>query len=355
MAKKIIHIIPNQKFTRGYLNFMQQKYSCYDHFFYIISSSGHVFFHPDSSNEKMVECLNSAESLHAKYIREQLLSANKIIVSGLFNRIHVALSRLPNSILRKIYIQFWGGDFYGYRFTKKFSKKWVSKILVQSCINRCAAIITLVPDDYKELSKIFPNSKPHFVASVPYDPEQIDDYEKYLNKGSNSHMILLGNSATPENYHIEMMRNLKHLKDSDIEIMCPLSYGDLEYANKVISVGEQIFGKRFIKVTNYQSFEEYKKMLSKCSVGIFANDRQQAMGNIGIMMMMGKKVYLREGTSMWNSYVDYGIELHSISELSTVTVDELFKFNKKSATENAKRIRMRDGDYDNNWGEVLAY
>ncbi|MBQ9017277.1 TDP-N-acetylfucosamine:lipid II N-acetylfucosaminyltransferase [Candidatus Saccharibacteria bacterium] len=210
-----------------------------------------------------------------------------------------------------------------------------------------------MPRDYDELSKIFPNSKPHFTAAMPEDPDRVDNYGKYFSKRVKSNKILLGNSATRENCHFEVMELLEHLKDENLEIICPLAYGDRSYAMSVEEEGMRIFGSKFKAILDYQDFDSYKNMIAGCSVGIFANNRQQAMGNIAMMIMMGRKVYLREGTSMWYSYLDYGIKMYPISELNKITYSELMDYNESIAMENDKKIRKRYNDYVRNWSAIF--
>lgn len=354
MKKKITHIIPDQKFTLGYMNFMTNKMAeDFEHLFIVVMEGKEPKFElPDKKAINYV-CIERTEQLSREPIFKFLADANKIIVSGLFNRMDIGLIRLPKKILRKVYLHFWGGDFYNYRITNFFSKKYIHKKILYRCIKRCAGIITLIPGDYEELSKIFPNEKPHFVASMPEDSERRDDYEKYLNNEVRTNKILVGNSATRENHHLEAFNLLEHLRDKDIKIICPLSYGDSAYAREVAETGKEIFGAKFVPLFKYQNFEQYKHTIADCSVGIFANDRQQAMGNIAMMIKMGKKLYLRKGTSMWNDYKNHDLIIYPLDNLANESVNEVFSYDKEKAIRNDKKLRERDIEYTNNWSIIL--
>ena len=261
-----------------------------------------------------------------------------IIVSGIFGY-HKYLPFLPLKILKKTYLQFWGGDFYFYRNTKFFTKKYIHKFLLNLCIKKCAAIINLIPDDYNELSKIFPNDKKHLVGTMPNDPRRIKLYEKYdKNHELVLGRIIVGNSATRENHHIEVLKKLEYLKNENIEIICPLSYGDKEYAKEVIRVGKEIFKNKFIPLTEYMDFEEYLKLLLTCEIGIFNNDRQQALGNIYVLLRYGKKVYIRNNTSMWNNFKNKKIVVYDIDRIGEYSKNDLFYMDEKTKKSNYMNI-----------------
>lgn len=109
-------------------------------------------------------------------------------------------------------MQFWGGDFYTYRETKIFSKKFLHKVCLHYCIKRCGGIINLISGDYEQLCKIFPNKTKNYIAAMPDDPRKKDIYLKYVDNKSIKGKIIVGNSATKENHHIEVFEMIKHLK-----------------------------------------------------------------------------------------------------------------------------------------------
>lgn len=99
-----------------------------------------------------------------------------------------------------------------------------------------------------------------------------------------------------------MIDMIKKFKSENIKFVCPLSYGNFEYRDKVIEYGKNILGDKFCPITEYMPQQEYYSLLNKCSVGIFNNNRQQAMGNINVLLRFGAKVYIRDDTTMWNTF-----------------------------------------------------
>lgn len=48
---------------------------------------------------------------------------------------------------------------------------------------------------------------------------------------------------------------------------------------KVIIKGKELFGEKFIPLTEFMTFEKYLEFLGSIDIAIFAHKRQQAMGN----------------------------------------------------------------------------
>ena len=56
--------------------------------------------------------------------------------------------------------------------------------------------------------------------------------------------ILVGNSATPSNNHIEIFKELQHVALDGRKVIVPLSYGEEDYAVGVVEAGEEVVGRR---------------------------------------------------------------------------------------------------------------
>lgn len=348
--RRIVHLIHNDKFSSGYINFMMSKMKNYEHKFFLERGRYELDL-IDSNFSSNVKNIYFSEIVKKK-MKKEFIDADKIIVTGVFG-IEKYLCFLPKKILDKVYLHFWGGDFYGYRNVKKLSKMHIKKIMMHYCIKQCAGIINLINGEYEELSKIFPNDTKHYIGIMPPDPRRIENFEEYLADNKKTNRVIVGNSATKENHHIEVFKMLEHLKEENIEIVSPLSYGDMEYARKVEEAGNKIFGEKFIPIKEFMKTEEYLKFLSTCSVGIFNNDRQQAMGNINRLLKLGKKVYLREGTSMYNDYQKYEVRIYDVKELKNITYKELYEFNSDIGKVNYEKMLKRDKDYNDSWKKIL--
>ena len=146
---------------------------------------------------------------------------------------------------------------------------------------------------------------------------------------------------------------LEHLKDEDIKIICPLSYGDEKYREEVIKKGKEIFKEKFHPITEFMNYQQYLELLSKCSVGIFNNNRQQAMGNISALLKIGKKIYLRNNTSMWKEYEKNNLKIFNIEEVKNATSDELFHFDLGYKKMNYNNMIKKESRWAEQWKVIL--
>ena len=111
-----------------------------------------------------------------------------------------------------------------------------------------------------------------------------------------------------------MFEALARFKDRDIEIICPLSYGEQEYRESVISLGKQLFAEKFVPLEDFLPYEEYQRLLASIDIAVFNHNRQQGMGNIITHLGLGHKVYLRSDQSPWTLFENMGVEVHDIAE-----------------------------------------
>lgn len=127
--------------------------------------------------------------------------------------------------------------------------------------------------------------------------------------------ILLGNSATPENNHLEAMRLIEGGVGNDRKIICPLSYGIPAYASIIEDEGERLFGRRFVPLRDFIDSTTYFELLRSCSVAAMNHVRQQAMGNIIMMLWMGSRVFLNHENPINRAMASIGVDVYDIREL----------------------------------------
>lgn len=163
--------------------------------------------------------------------------------------------------------------------------------------------------------------------------------------------VVLGNSATDSNRHLAVFDMLKHLKSEGVELCCPLSYGNAEYRQKVIERGTELFGESFHPITEYMSFEEYIRFLCSCSVGIYYNNRQQALGNINRILGMGKKVFLPEILRAY--YEEYGFITFRSEDLAGYSTEDLLHFSEQDRQHNLECVIRQKEAMERTWAEII--
>jgi hypothetical protein len=237
-----------------------------------------------------------------------LYNSEKIILHGLFiSQINIILFLQP-WLLKKSYWVIWGGDLYYYKFRKKSFKSDLYEFVRKKVIKNMGNIVCYNQSEFNLAKKWYgTKAKPFFTFFYPSNLFKNFDFEN-IEKEKFTY-IQVGNSADPTNNHVEILEKLSEFKDKKIKIICPLSYGNIEYRKKVIEKGKEIFSNNFVPLTDFIPFEEYMKLLNKIDIAIFNHKRQQAVGNITSLLGFGKKVYIRDDITTWDLFNDIGIKI----------------------------------------------
>lgn len=347
MSSKILHIVTHDKFTMAYINFMKIYMKDYNHFFLIsdwCNSEQRINRNDLVDYKNIIMYQNGRQLVFGREIRRILRNADIIIVSGIFG-IEQLIYFWPRNILKKIYLHYWGGDFYQMREKVSFKncRGLIQRYQLKYCMRKTYGAIFLIDGEYEKYERITKINKEHvYVAPMPYDTYKTFPFKDYREKKIQNHLrIVVGNSATPENNHALVFEMMKHLKGKDIEVYCPLSYGDENYRKEVEKLGREYFGERFHPVTKWMKKEEYYQFLATCDIGVFGNDRQQGLWNIGVLLYMGRKVYLKEGTSMYDNYKKLGFVCYNIEDIRECDSEKISIFPEKN-----NNIELADNLYN---------
>lgn len=170
---------------------------------------------------------------------------------------------------------------------------------------------SVIPIDWFGLEEVCPSFKAAHLDYFPYytvehsfapGPRQMEGPD-----------ILVGNSATSANNHVE---TLKIVSDADTlggRILVPLSYGRKHYADEIIKLGKNLFGDRFTPLVDFLPVEEYNNLIASCGRIVLGHQRGQAMGNLTAALYKGAKVFVRPENPYFQFYVDRGASLKSLS------------------------------------------
>ena len=217
----------------------------------------------------------------------------------------------------------WGGDFY---FPEK--QRWLKK----QVIKRIRHFVTYLKGDY-ELVKKWYGAKGMLHECFMYPSNLYKEYDVKPKEDVGIINIQVGNSADPTNNHIEVFEKLRQYKDENIKIYVPLSYGPQDHVKYVIAKGKEIFGDKFIALTDFMSFEKYLDFLGAIDITIFAHKRQQAMGTTISLLGMGKKVYMRNDITPWTFFGEIGVKVFDFNSIDLVPI------NSEVMNENIKIIK----------------
>lgn len=160
--------------------------------------------------------------------------------------------------------------------------------------------------------------------------------------------ILVGNSATYTGNHLEVFDLLHSQGVSDRAVVAPLSYGDPQLAKGLISLGQEYFSDNFEPLLEYMPIQDYVAIIKKCGYVIMNHVRQQAVGNIVIMLYLGARVFVRQENPVYGFFKNSGVVISTVQELEWQP--ELL--NLPLTAEERVSNRMIVSDY---WSRERAY
>ncbi|MDJ0323889.1 TDP-N-acetylfucosamine:lipid II N-acetylfucosaminyltransferase [Cryobacterium sp. PH31-AA6] len=238
--------------------------------------------------------------------------ADRIFVHGLAGgRLTVSLALAPWA-LSKCYWLIWGADLYAYRHRKRSIGSRIIEPLRRFVIKRFGHLVTYLKGDV-DLAREWYGARgtAHDCLLYTGNTVQIDDIQ--TEKPLAGTRIQVGNSADPENFHLEVFEALATAETS-VQVYSPLSYGNAAYREAVITAGQKSFGSRFVPMVNLLPSDEYQTYLRSIDVAIFNHRRQQGMGNTISLLSMGKRVYLRRSTAQWDLFQSLGVVVSAFED-----------------------------------------
>lgn len=314
-AGKVLHVMHAEKFIEPFIEFVKENFDDFEsrHSFFVWGDIRNFRiksrFNVKNSNKRNIDRL--------KYFLSMVLAlqkAEKVILHGLFVQWHLILLFFMPWNLKKCHWVIWGGDLYTYKLSKRSLKWWINELFRRFVIKRIGHFITQIEGDYRLAQQWYgAKGEWHECFMYPSNLFQAIPQQFLPHSGIN---ILVGNSADPTNNHAEVLNGLMDLKNENIRIYCPLSYGNQKYADRIEALGKSIYEEKFVAMREFLQFEEYSKFIANIDIAIFNHKRQQGVGNIISLLGMGKKVYIRSDVTTANYFRDIGVHVGYIDELA---------------------------------------
>ena len=260
-----------------------------------------------------------AEMYQNEYIYDQPIygeMTKKLMKKGLFTRVKDELRR----VLRFIK--------HGTKFSQNGSDDLKQRIAL--AIKKINWIATFQPEQFdllRELNAIDPKAKRIHFSYYPLEYILGKDKSEDYSTGKN---ILLGNSASFTNNHAEALSIMSRLNLSDRQVFVPLSYGNRDYAKKIISYAHLNMGSNFHPLLDFMPLQDYNKLISSCAYVVMNHYRGQAAGNLIASLYKGCKVFMSERSTIYKYLKNLGCEVFSVevdlqgqNALSPLTVTQI--------------------------------
>ncbi len=348
-----LHVVPDDKFSNmAYRDFQRfginNKYICFD------KSQNYKYIKGWQPDQIKKRDLNA-------YIKNHDISI--IIFHSLLDKFIV--TKLPRNVV--VVWCGWGYDYYSYLLTKYYPQGMILRqtksIFDDSRKKKSVTFMGFLSGVYRVakrtiLSKIYSPQRiatyiDYFVPVINNEYQLVreanpwfsckflswsygtieEDYTTLNTDIPHSGNILVGNSATPENNHIEAFEFIHSNVDwHSRKIYCPLSYGDPYYADKIKEAGVNLFGDNFVPLMTFLDKHEYNEILLSCELLVLNHIRQQALGNIISGLAMEKVIILNKRNPLCTWLNENNISYLTLDqEINEKTLSMIDKVNNKKA------------------------
>ncbi|HEX9513597.1 MAG TPA: TDP-N-acetylfucosamine:lipid II N-acetylfucosaminyltransferase [Puia sp.] len=134
-----------------------------------------------------------------------------------------------------------------------------------------------------------------------------------LSSRNRTNSIWLGNSASPENNHLDILTLFFKMAFKD-PIIVPFSYGGPELYTRFLKDFKKRTGLNIALLENFVHYNRFTDLIGNCRTAVFNSYRQMALGTIFISIKYGLKVYLNELNPSFAWLKSNGFHLYSIQQ-----------------------------------------
>lgn len=335
---KYLHIMPmDNYFNNGIIRMINENpldFNMEDHFFIMMGLSKYKELQHYSNVKYEPEILKMQ---YKKFLKYANYSDNIFLHSLPLSLTQMML--LKKNIANKIVWCVWGHDLYGkkpklinglsiYRKLRRLAYRFLINLIYVNRVKQFHAIGIGFKYDALEIRRLFDDIQ---IVMAPYGlgypkldvDKAVAEFKNNEKVKNRSLKIMIGHSSYSFLKHEEILNKLLKYKEENITISLPLSYGDKEYAKHVESIATQLFEDKVEIIKGYMILTDYVKFLMSIDIAIFDYDHQSALGNIILLLYLGKKVYLsNKGIIHWAMRAE-GIKIYNARDIGSVPFDVL--------------------------------
>ncbi|MED4454446.1 TDP-N-acetylfucosamine:lipid II N-acetylfucosaminyltransferase [Metabacillus fastidiosus] len=346
-----LHLVIDSPYTEKIVRFVNQHFSYQKHSFILVTENKEYLQYVRPGDFENLYILSSNKD--KEKINQLLGNSSKIFIHYLHDEYCKIIAN--NEIKGEIHWVLWGGDLYNYinfelydETTKKLmqlnsnNSLYSKNVYRRKAIRKVDYVLTWIKQDYELLTNHYITAAKFKLFSYPQTfNETIELYQKGEKSDAIRHkenyLFMVGNSGDPSNNHLEVLSALSKYKDESFSVVLPLSYGFQEYIEYVISKGYEMFGNRFIPIREFMSEANYIKLLDQVDVAFMNHNRQQATGNILLLLGLNKKIYMKNSSAVFQTLVDEKYTIYDIQDLEYMKFEQLIDISSDSM-DNEKKV-----------------
>jgi dTDP-N-acetylfucosamine:lipid II N-acetylfucosaminyltransferase len=184
---------------------------------------------------------------------------------------------------------------------------------LRSAVHRIDYCATWVEADYNLVRHYNPRMK--YIYFSNYNIYQLTGFPSPPTHLDSEDVVWVGNSGYPSNNHYEVFVLLSKVGWQG-RVICPLSYGDNQYIEKIIEIGKSFFGDRFKPLTEFMDKESYHGLLISSKFMVMNHTRQQGGGNTLTALWLGIPLFMNSMSTLFQTYKAWGLDVFSLEEFN---------------------------------------
>lgn len=293
----------------------------------------------------------------ARMINEYAEIGNWLIIHSL--PIWYETLKIKRKYRGKIIWRTWGHEF-GYltpksnQPAKNFVKKIVSALIKRE-INQFRAVGIANAVDELDIRERF-GEVPTFELNYP-----TKNSDKALKEARDNNIaerdvtnVLIGHSGHPVDNHIGIVDALEKYKDERIQLYFILSYGNEEYIKRVKEYIKDSWGEKATVISDFMPYADFLKFCATMDIAIFDGPKSYALGNVGALLFLEKKLFLRRDGVLCRAFIKDNIPFNCTDEIENMSFEEFTKKLKYSNKTSSSLYEKSYREYIENWHIALS-
>ena len=368
-------------FNKAFQHLMYNRQDIEDHLFLYMHKKSFSAVEADNRSN----CILEEGPFDVSTIRNALDKGQYLFIHNLGTFPGSEICKLTDEEANRIIWSIWGPDFFMFSVPKIQSKFYLlaqkiyrslmygykecvrrtnediyfKKIKTINKISKFKAICAGFEGDIDKIHSLFP--KVPCIQSIYSSDVYLEDIAEWQKKNpeddSNNEniKILLGHAGDDFLQHEKWLDKLLPYKEK-LEFYLPLSYGRQEYIQSLIIKAKELYGDRAHIFTDLMSTEEYfTKILSKVDFAIFDFPQQSAYGNALFLLLLGKKLFYPNNSTMYNTFTKNNVEVYKTEDLTIECLTELKKTPSSENNINFGKKRFDKKILAGLWNDVFKF
>lgn len=266
--------------------------------------------------------------------------------------------KIKRAYLHKIILRTWGGDLsYNLSLStgvKKLIKFFVNKLYARQMRRIRLIGIANTVDVLNVKEKIGDVETYRMPYPVKGGDKILLDIMSSPREVNDRINIMIGHSGLPCNNHKTILDELYRFREKNIQLYIIESYGYPEYIKEIELYGKSLYGEKITFIEEMLPYSQYVELLNDMDIAIFDAKISYALGNIYILKLLKKKIFLNKDGVIRRAFDLEGLPYMCTSDLKNISFEE---FAKPIVYSEEISMKLAPVSYEKNiqtWHEILS-